>query len=48
MFQIENFKLFNDYGDVGVIVKQSKWKWSNTVGNRTQAVIKTVNSTKNL
>ena len=33
-----------DYGDVGVIVKLSKWKWSNTIGNRRKAVTKTVNS----
>ena len=33
-----------DYGDVGVTVKLSKWKWSNAIGNRKKAVTKTVNS----
>ena len=48
MFQIEKIVIFIDYGDVGVIVKLSKWKWSNTIGNRKEAVTKTINSTKNL
>ena len=48
MYQIENFVIFIDYGDVDVIVKLSKWKWSNAIGNRKEAVNKTVNSTKNL
>ena len=41
---------FISYGDVGVIVRLSKWKWPNTPRNRiiTKTVIKTINSTKNL
>ena len=30
--------LFVDYGNVGVVVKLFKWKWSNTIGNRKEAV----------
>ena len=44
MFLIEFFVLFADYVDVGVIVKPSKWKLSNTIVNHTEGV----NSAKNL
>ena len=38
----------NDCGDVDVIVKLSKLKWSNAMGKCKEAVTKTVNSNKNL
>ena len=38
MFLIEFFVLFVHYVDVGVIVKLSKWKLSNTIVSRTDAV----------
>ena len=48
MYQTENFVIFIDEGVVGVTVKLSKWKWSNTIGNRKEAITKTVNSIKDL
>ena len=48
MYQTENFVIFIDEGVVGVTVKLSKWKWSNTIGNRKEAISKTVNSIKDL